>query len=106
MPEDINFQEAMEAAGITPMFIDSGDDAAQKLSAHLRKTNVQFVDDIMNFCPFGALGQVIVIQAVEQFCLQIAQASLEELEHPLINPEAYKRAAEWVLEQYKQQYGD
>jgi DNA recombination protein RmuC len=47
MPEDINFQEAMEAAGITPMFIDSGDDAAQKLSAHLRKTNVQFVDDIM-----------------------------------------------------------
>ena len=107
MPEDINFQEAMEAVGIKPLFLDENSDIATELSKPLRrKTNTEFVSDIMNFCPYGALAQVIVIQAVDQYCQQMAEAPVAELNHPLIDGAAYKACAEWILAQYKQHYGD
>lgn len=103
---DVNFQEAMEAIGIKPAFIDENTDIEAELGKRMRRpTNTEFISEIMDFCPFGAIGQIIVIQAVQQFSEQVAAASLEELEHPLIPPEAYKRCAEWIIEQYNKQYG-
>jgi len=106
MPEDINFQQAMEAVGIKPLFLDENSNVAEELDKLVRRpTNVEFMVDMMEFCPFGALGQVIVVGAVEAYARQIVETPLEELAHPLIDPEAYKKCAEWMLGQYKQRYG-
>lgn len=88
----------LEAAGLKPLVLDE--------PPSRRMTNTEFITNLMEHCPYGIMSQIIVIQATQQFAEQIAQTPLEELdEHPLISGEAFKRGAEWVLEQYKQQYG-
>lgn len=68
------------------------------------ETNEEFVVRIMNFCPYGALGQVMVIEALSQYA---EQASAERLpEGHLINADAWQNCAIWLKNELAAKYGE
>lgn len=68
------------------------------------ETNEEFVVRIMNFCPYGALGQVMVIEALRKYA---ELASVERLpEMNLINVDAWQNCAIWLKNELAAKYGE
>jgi hypothetical protein len=57
--------------------------------AQKRKTNIEFVSHIMDFSRHGALMQVFVMQALEQYANRVAEAKPEDVDSGLANGEAW-----------------
>lgn len=68
-------------------------------------TNDAFMKELMNFGPTGALQQVFILQAITKYAEQVAQATLEELESPFVNPAAWQATAKHILKRYSENYG-
>ncbi len=81
-----------------------------------RKTNIEFVKDLMNFSPYGALSQIFVIQAIEHYAKEVNQELTdkwldendknEEGKIPLVCNRAWRGVADNIIERLKQQYHD
>lgn len=67
-----------------------------------RKTNTEFVTELMEYSPYGALVQVFILTALESF----SKVVIEEppLDHPLISGEAWKGVAQDVLQKLHARY--
>lgn len=70
-----------------------------------QKTNVQFVKQIMEFSRHGALKQVFVMQALEQFALSVASKTPEQLDTPMVAGAAWHGCATELLRELSEHYG-
>lgn len=72
---------------------------AQKRGQKMKKpeTNIEIVTRMMTFSPTGALSQMFIIAAIDNYSKAVAAAP--PIEHGLINGEAWKRTAEWIQEE-------
>lgn len=60
------------------------------------RTNIDFIRDGMNYSDFGALAQVFLLQALTEYSKTVANASVEELDSPMISGKAWQGVAkEW-----------
>lgn len=56
-------------------------------------TNVEFVTELMEFSAHGALIQVFVMQALEQFAMRVAAMDPEALDTPMVSGRAWHGCA-------------
>lgn len=70
-----------------------------------RKTNTEFVNDLMEFSRFGALVQLFVIQAIDSFATRVAMADPAKVDSPLIAGQAWVGVAKEVKEKLEAHYG-
>lgn len=71
------------------------------------KNNTDLVKDLMNFSPYGALGQIFIIQALEFYCnAVIAEPIKEDQKNGLINPVAWKGTAEDIKKRMADFYAE
>lgn len=98
MTEQVNFVEAMAAAGLQPIFIDDADDLGEQLDKLLRQreTNVEFMTRLMEYCPQGAIGQAFIIEALTHYCAAVKEAPAEECESGLLAPGLWKNVGVWM----------
>lgn len=61
-----------------------------------RETNEDLVVRLMNFSPFGALCQVFILQALEQYSKSVMEADPAELESPMISGQAWAGQARHI----------
>ena len=63
------------------------------------KTNTQFVNDLMEFSPVGALGQVFILEALAHYSKEVMQIPDDspEWERSFISLSAWKEQANHVL---------
>ena len=80
------------------------------------QTNEEFVRDLMNFSPYGALCQPFIIQAIGYYCQEVIKdkdkilaedkANQEEGKISLINNEAWIGIAEDIAAKIKEKYNN
>jgi len=58
-----------------------------------RKTNIQFVKHIMEYSNHGALMQVFIMQALEQYSKSVAASTPEKLDTPMVSGQAWHGCA-------------
>lgn len=64
------------------------------------ESNTKFLARIMEFgCPTGVLIQPFVLIALEEYAKEITATDLADLDNGLIDGAAWKRTAQWVLEE-------
>jgi hypothetical protein len=66
-------------------------------------TNVDLVVELMNYCPYGALGQAFIIEAITHYCKQVKTANPIGPGH-LINSEAWHGMAQDYLQRIEEFY--
>ena len=69
-----------------------------------RTTNTKFIMDLMTSSKFGALVEVFVIDALSKQARDVANATLEQLENPIISPEAWRGVAREIHEKIEVRY--
>jgi hypothetical protein len=68
-----------------------------------RRTNTEFITELMDFNPTGALCQIMIIQAIDQFTKAVAAAPAARFAHGgVVSGEAWKRCAEHIQAQLKE----
>lgn len=70
----------------------------------MSETNEEFVVRIMNFCPYGALIQLMVIEALSRYATQASEVRLPN-DH-LIAPDAWQGCAVWLKGELASKYGE
>jgi hypothetical protein len=73
-----------------------------KKNIKAKKTNIEFVNDFMNYCPTGALGQCFLIDAVTKVAELAAKNRIPD--NGLIHPDAWQATAKAWLAAYKENY--
>lgn len=68
------------------------------------KTNTEFVMSIMEFSKFGAISQVFVIEAINDYTNKILNASPEQWTFPLISFGAWQNVAKEIKQKLELQY--
>lgn len=65
-----------------------------------RSTNTEFVTELMEFSPTGAMPQMFIIEAISRYADAVSSVSDEDLqaqmEGSIIDPTAWKRTAEHI----------
>jgi len=87
-----------KAMGLEPIIVDDAADLAHQLDGILRKreTNVEFITRIMNYCPQGALGQVVVLHALEGYCNMVEHFDESEFDNPMLSGSTWKDTCKWM----------
>jgi len=77
-------------------------------------TNEDFMYDIMNFSPYGALCQPFIIQAIEEYCkiiiaekdeiLKVAEKNRKKGKISIVNQEAWVGIAEDIHARIQEKY--
>ena len=68
----------------------------------MRKTNSEFVDDLMNYSPHGALAQVFIMEAIRKYSEQVAEADPKIFEGGFIDGPAWQGVAKDILQRMKE----
>ena len=71
----------------------------------VRKTNSEFLDELMSFSDHGALMQAFVIEGLRLYANQVVAADLSSMKNGFILPEAWKGCAEEYLTAWRNNYG-
>ena len=67
------------------------------------KTNKEFINDFIDFCPTGALGQVFLLDAVCKVAKLAAEKRIPD--NGFISPAAWQATAKAWLAAYERNYG-
>lgn len=67
------------------------------------ESNVEFVERIMTFNPYGALVQMMVIEAVARYADECAKTKIAD--GGMLNPEAWQACAVWIKQEMEKKYG-
>lgn len=75
-----------------------------------RMTNVEFITDLMERSPYGALAQAFIVQAIDSYASRIAALSVEDCrtmmgKHSLVSPDAWHGVAVDIRDRLAKQYG-
>ena len=60
------------------------------------QTNVEFVTNMMEFSRFGALAQVFIIQAIDQYSKRVAEADPATIDGGFISGQAWVGVAKEI----------
>lgn len=63
------------------------------MSRHDPKTNVEFVTNLMEYSPHGALAQAFIVQAIRSYAEAVAKTTPVDDGKSFINPEAWHGVA-------------
>jgi len=88
--------DALEATGLHPIVIDEH----TSFPLPRRTSNAEFIVDLMDFCPTGALSHAMVMQAVEQFAKRVLTGKAEDYDNTFISGEAWIETAAWIAAQF------
>lgn len=69
-----------------------------------RKTNIEFVNSIMEFSRHGAMAQVFVMQAIENYAKAVAAATPEQLDTPVVSGHVWHGCATEILAKLSEHY--
>lgn len=69
-----------------------------------RRTNTEFIADVMDYSRFGPMAQLFVLEAVRRYAEQCAKAPASALESGLINGELWKAVAKDILRQCEEHF--
>lgn len=70
-----------------------------------RKTNIQVVNQMMEFSQHGALAQLFILQAIEKYADACIAAKPEEMENGFISGVAWQGVAKDLKRQLNEHYG-
>jgi ribosomal protein S12 methylthiotransferase accessory factor YcaO len=70
-----------------------------------QRTNVQFIRHLMEYSRHGALMQALVLEAIERYATQCAQADAQTFDASLLSGAAWRGCAVEVVEGLRQHYG-
>lgn len=71
----------------------------------IKRTNEMMVKDLMNFSPYGALGQVFIVEAIRYYAEQVSsQPRPDDNPHQFINPQAWHDIANDVKKRLDDNY--
>lgn len=59
--------------------------------------NVKFISRLMTYSPHGALSQMFIIAAIDNYSKAVAEAP--PIEHSFVDGEAWKKCAQWIQEE-------
>lgn len=62
------------------------------------KSNIELINHLMEFSKYGALMQLLIMDAVKTHAMIIAQASDQELDNPVVSVTAWRGVAIELLE--------
>jgi len=68
-------------------------------------TNTEFVAELMQFSPYGALVQVFIIDAIHKHAKAVSRAAPSEVDRPLICGEAWVGVAKDIKAKLDARYG-
>lgn len=66
------------------------------------QTNLEFVSQLMRFSQFGAMAQVFVIQALDQYSKAVAESDPKEFDNQLIHAEVWQGVAKEIQGKLKE----
>ncbi len=69
------------------------------------ETNDALVTRIMNFCPYGALSQAFIIEAIARYADLIADEKTVIPDTPLMRGAAWKCTGQWVKSELDKHLG-
>lgn len=67
-----------------------------------RKTNTEFITDLTEFSPYGAVAQVLIMTAIERFAEAAAEKRIPD--DGLVHPDAWQGCAKDIVKRFKQHY--
>jgi len=70
-----------------------------------RKTNIEFITDLMDFSNFGPLAQMFVIQALTVYSAKVAQADPDKMDNALVSGAAWVGVAKEIKAKLDSHYG-
>lgn len=75
--------------------------------SNARETNTEFITRLMEFSPAGALAQVMIIQAIDTFTREVANAPLEDLRggSRMVSAESWQATAQWLQKEMTARLG-
>ncbi len=68
------------------------------------ETNVEFVTRIMEFSPYGAFSQLVIIEAIGAYVDRVADPNVVIAGNAMINPARWKACAEWIKAEMDRKY--
>lgn len=71
-----------------------------------RKTNEQWLKQVMSFSRYGALSQVFIMQAIEKYADAVVKTDPKAIDNGLINGETWRGVAQEILESLRLHYGE
>lgn len=69
-----------------------------------RKTNEEFVSELMAYNQHGGLAQIFIIEAIRYYAEQVASSKPNEDSKAMINPVAWHAVATEILEKMRLNY--
>lgn len=61
------------------------------------KTNTDLVRDLMEFSPHGAVAQMIIMEAIQRYARQCAEADPAKFDNPMINGKTWVACARDIV---------
>lgn len=71
-----------------------------------RKSNEQWLKQVMSFSRYGALSQVFIMQAIEKYADAVVKADPKAIDNGFINGETWRGVAQEILESLRLHYGE
>ena len=74
-----------------------------------RVDNVEFVNELMNYSKFGAMSQLVILQAIEKYASAVMEVPLDEFreamgENSIISADAWHGACCEIIDKMKKRY--
>ena len=69
-------------------------------------TNMEFMEQLMTFSPYGGLVQAVVIEAISSYCEHVTSGEIDfGDDNGLINKEAWVGCCKDILQRIEDKYG-
>lgn len=69
-------------------------------------TNVEFVTELMEFSPNGALSQLFIMEAIRKYAEAVSHAKPEEVDSVFIDGASWVRVAQDIKARLDERHGD
>lgn len=69
-----------------------------------RKTNEEFVSELMAYNQHGGLAQIFIIEAIRYYAEKVSNSEAENDDKAMINPTAWHAVATEILEKMRLNY--
>lgn len=96
----MNPVDALRASGLNPIVIDEDTDF-DSLPNFRQMNNVEFVEDLMERNPAGALGQAFILEAIGRYAKEVCKAEPWP-DDVMISFEAWQTCAKHIVKKFEE----
>ena len=96
----MNPVDALRASGLNPIVIDEDTDF-DSLPIFRPMTNIEFVEDLMEYNPAGALAQAFILEAIGRYAKEICKAEAWS-DDILLSFEAWQTCAKHIVKKFEE----